>query len=224
MMVLALAGCTSSGGDPRPAPTPEPSADPRWVPLPEVPTSPEAYVGALVDAWRHGSTDEVARYATDAAAESLLALDATEVRSPTVGCFTHAGSTACEVVTIDMQSLTLDLRLRRVRAGRERAVTQVTLLGAMPTTDDEYAAALVRAWADDDRRTALRLAKPEVVDVLFERGTGEGWRHSGTDAAAGSRFYFYEGPGDEVLMLTFGAAEVNLGETQAIRAAEFRRP
>lgn len=218
---IALAACSgpesASPGQPAPSATTS-----RWHGPAELPTRPAAYVDGLVEAWAHQDRAEIERYAAPGVTDSLLALDAT----PGTGgarCFTHAGATACEVVTADLRSLELTVDRARVRSGSEDAVRAVQLLGAVPTTDQAYVDGLVAAWRTGDRPAALRYAVPAAVDALWAHGWGDGWTQTSLEAALGARFAFYEDADGDLLVLKFNISTVSSGQTQAITSAEFPR-
>ena len=221
VMMLAFGACTGPVGSPPAPPTPD-----SWQGLPQVPTRPAAYVAALVDAWAHGDSGEMARYAPSDVVDSLVAVEDALPVTGDARCFTHGGATSCEVITADQRSLELVVDRPRVRRGAEQAVTGVRLLGGLPTTEEEYVDALVTAWREDDRLRALRFATPEVVATLFDHDS-RGWTRRGIEAALGTRFAFYENDRGELLALRFSIASLSTthgASSQAVTRAEFPRP
>ena len=221
--LLALPACTSSGS-PQPARSPDGTASATRVSTTPtiLPAQPEKYVAAFVVAWRSGDRAGAGRLATPAAAESAFALAPSEVSDP--ACFTHAGSTSCEVIDLtDQSSIEMAVDLDLVHERAEHAITQVVDKAgtALPRDPEGYAFMLMDAWRAGDRTAALRLGTSEAVAALFSHGDGRGWTHRLTDGAAGTSYPIFDGPDGGVLTLQVSNAEVSMEQTQAVHSADF---
>lgn len=203
--VLLLTGCTGEepvAGDP-------PSASPSATPAPE---TPEEATRALIAAWRSSDREAAAQVADPVAVDALFANEPREASF--VGCFTHAGATACELV--DARQRSIEVEVRTGDLPRVAAVTFVGGRSALPDDPEAYAAGLVDAWAAWDRDLALRFASAAVVDRLFGFGSADGWTRTMSEGAAGTSFVTYADPSGVRIVLQVSNAAVSEARTQAV--------